>query len=381
MKRVLFDYISLQGFINGGAYSIENILFELKKKNTVEIIPLYDSRLPFLTKSLVEDVKNNMGVDVNCGLTIAQIITEYNIDTFFIGIFQRYLSLNLNNVRCKTILVVHDLAELEWNSNNVYKLLDNRCEPFKRKIVKNLKSMFNLGNFQYNRNFKLYKAKSELLINANTYIVTVSNYSKFTLKYNFPFLKGKEILVIYPSSRISHGFEPLEFIKELKDSGKRYFLLLNANRSEKNALFAIDVLERFIQEIPEYRIVTTGLRKKYSKNHLPLPFISSEQLEYVIKEADALIYPSYFEGFGLPPIEAMKYGTPIICSSLTSIPEVVGGSAFLFSPLFKADLYKALYEFSHANKDELRFDVFERYRVIKEKQKTDLFKIVKLIES
>jgi glycosyltransferase involved in cell wall biosynthesis len=62
-------------------------------------------------------------------------------------------------------------------------------------------------------------------------------------------------------------------------------------------------------------------------------FIDEEDKEIIYKNADAFIYPSLFEGFGLPLLEAMSAGTPIIASNAGSIPEICGNAAIFFNPL------------------------------------------------
>lgn len=57
---------------------------------------------------------------------------------------------------------------------------------------------------------------------------------------------------------------------------------------------------------------------------------SPTDIEYVYKNAYALVYPSYSERFGYPPIEAMKHGTPILSASVCSMPEVLKDAAYIF---------------------------------------------------
>jgi mannosyltransferase len=64
-----------------------------------------------------------------------------------------------------------------------------------------------------------------------------------------------------------------------------------------------------------------------------LPDISDKQLIYLYQNAFALIYPSLYEGFGIPPLEAMNLGCPVIASNCSSIPEVVGDAGILIDPL------------------------------------------------
>ena len=55
-------------------------------------------------------------------------------------------------------------------------------------------------------------------------------------------------------------------------------------------------------------------------------------LAYLYQSAEAFIYPSLYEGFGIPPLEAMSLGCPVICSNTSSLPEVVGDAGEYFDP-------------------------------------------------
>lgn len=81
-------------------------------------------------------------------------------------------------------------------------------------------------------------------------------------------------------------------------------------------------------ESEEKMIEKLGLKKKvvYFDN------VNQENLGYVYKHAFALVYPSLYEGFGLPPLEAMSCGCPVIASNTSSIPEVVGDAGILINP-------------------------------------------------
>jgi glycosyltransferase involved in cell wall biosynthesis len=61
--------------------------------------------------------------------------------------------------------------------------------------------------------------------------------------------------------------------------------------------------------------------------------VTDEELAVLYAHADVFVFPSRFEGFGLPPLEAMACGAPVICSNATSLPEVVGDAAELFAPV------------------------------------------------
>lgn len=73
-----------------------------------------------------------------------------------------------------------------------------------------------------------------------------------------------------------------------------------------------------------------------------LGYVQAGDLPALFGAATAFVFPSLFEGFGLPPLEAMACGAPVICSHAASLPEVVGDAAILFDPLFQDELVRAM---------------------------------------
>jgi glycosyltransferase involved in cell wall biosynthesis len=73
-----------------------------------------------------------------------------------------------------------------------------------------------------------------------------------------------------------------------------------------------------------------------------LGYLEREDLAAIIAGALTLVYPSIYEGFGLPPLEAMTCGVPVIASNVSSLPEVVGDSGLLVNPHDIDDIAKAM---------------------------------------
>jgi glycosyltransferase involved in cell wall biosynthesis len=71
-------------------------------------------------------------------------------------------------------------------------------------------------------------------------------------------------------------------------------------------------------------------------------FVTDEELEALMRKTHFMIYPSLYEGFGMPLLEAMQVGTPVITSNLTAMPEVAGGAALLVDPFDVEDIVKAM---------------------------------------
>lgn len=120
-----------------------------------------------------------------------------------------------------------------------------------------------------------------------------------------------------------------------------YLLYVGARDGYKNWSIVIDALRA--PELSGLRLVCCGGRGPTShemklledrglRNRVDFVQADEETLDRLYRRAVALVYPSLYEGFGLPPLEAMARGVPVVASSASSIPEVVGDAALLFDP-------------------------------------------------
>ena len=120
------------------------------------------------------------------------------------------------------------------------------------------------------------------------------------------------------------------------DDAREPFVLYPANRwphKNHDRLLAAFVLVR--RERPDLRLVLTGAGHDgrelppgvEAPGHVPL-----DELARLYRSASAVVFPSLYEGFGQPPLEAMASGCPVACSNAGSLPEVVGNAARLFDP-------------------------------------------------
>ena len=83
-------------------------------------------------------------------------------------------------------------------------------------------------------------------------------------------------------------------------------------------------------------------RQPWASDVILTGYVSDDDLPALYRTASAFVYPSLFEGFGLPPLEAMACGTPVITSNISSLPEVAGSAALLVDPLNEQELAAAL---------------------------------------
>lgn len=124
------------------------------------------------------------------------------------------------------------------------------------------------------------------------------------------------------------------------DPGYRYLLCVSNRKEHKNDLRVIESFARV--DIPEMHLLftgnsTPGLKAYASKFGLDrtvhfLGRVPETELPSVYTGATALVFPSLYEGFGLPVIEAMACGTPVVTSNTTSLPEAAGDAALLVDP-------------------------------------------------
>ena len=127
-----------------------------------------------------------------------------------------------------------------------------------------------------------------------------------------------------------------------------YFIYLaRLEHPGKNHVRLIEAFENFCREQPDQRhdLVLGGadwhgaevIHQRIAASPVmhrirSLGFVAKEDLPFWYANASAMIYPSLFEGFGLPPVEAMACGVPVICSPCGSLGEVVGDAACLIDP-------------------------------------------------
>jgi glycosyltransferase involved in cell wall biosynthesis len=139
------------------------------------------------------------------------------------------------------------------------------------------------------------------------------------------------------------------------DLGERRVLLgLSAKRPHKNLLALIDALaripaaERPVLVLPGYPTVHEAeLRERAASDGVAADvrfpaWVSAEELEGLWALAEAFVFPSLYEGFGLPVLEAMARGVPVACSNASSLPEVAGDAALTFDPREEAAIAGAL---------------------------------------
>lgn len=200
--------------------------------------------------------------------------------------------------------------------------------------------------------------KPRALVAQCTHLIVPSESTKRDLKTVFE--KNDDDISVIP-----HGIDPLFNIhKQARDHGvrsrlklpKRFVLFIGTIEPRKNVHALVEAVKKYRQHSrDDVHLVLAGkwgwrseeLKKRLHKKDVSgwiheLDYINAEDRAALYRSATALTWPSLYEGFGLPILEAMACGTPIITSYTSSLPELTQDSALLIDPFNVNDLADAL---------------------------------------
>jgi glycosyltransferase involved in cell wall biosynthesis len=245
---------------------------------------------------------------------IPRILKKYKANLFFSP--DGYLSLS---TKVKQLAAIHDInfahrpKDLPWLTSKYYNYFFPRFARKARRIV--TVSFFSKEDIA--RTYKIDQEKIDVVYNGvNTQYTPISEEEKIRAKERF-------------------------------SGGKDYFLFVGSLHPRKNICGLLRAYDAFRTSIEsEVKLVIAGETMfkteeidrtyegmRYKNDVIFTGRLSNEDLHQVLGAALAMVFVPFFEGFGIPVIEAMNAGIPVICSNTTSLPEV-GGTAVLYADPF-----------------------------------------------
>ena len=124
--------------------------------------------------------------------------------------------------------------------------------------------------------------------------------------------------------------------------GRPFFVFVGSIHPRKNVERLLKAFSIYHKKYAEYHLVIVGSNMWRNQSiHIPTEIqefvtftghVNSSDLAKIMGSSFALVYPPYFEGFGIPLVEAMKSGVPIVSSNKTCLPEIAGNAAIYFDP-------------------------------------------------
>lgn len=279
-------------------------------------------------------------------------------------------NLNLSNIEIKQVGNLHghlwEQLELPWYSKDGFLLSMCNCAPILKRnqavtihdaaisaMPKSFSLLFRIW-YRMLYFFAKYNAKT---------IFTVSEFSKGELNkwYSIPLDK---IVVTYNGIDHIHRIKKdKSIIDRLGISNIRYVFAVSSLNPSKNFQLVLKAAER----IPKVKFIIAGgmNNKVFAGNNWNVPnnvqfigYVTDEELMALYEHAACFVYPSLYEGFGIPPLEAMMCGCPVIVSDRASLPEVCGDMA----------MYCDAYD-EKALADKIKTVVYENKGIVSNKEK------------
>lgn len=263
-------------------------------------------------------------------VSVPRILKKYDVKLFVSP--DGFLSLNTD---VPSLQVIHDL-----NFEHYPEFIKERHRKYLRKY------------------FPLFARKAAR-------IATVSKFSKDDIIKTYGIAEDK-IDIVYNDSH--HEYKSInqdekQKVKDVISGGSDYFVFVSAFNPRKNIVNTLKAFKQFKETSnTNYKLVMVG-EKQYWTSEMQEAYENSnkedivfagrlivEDLSKVMASATALVYASKFEGFGIPIIEAMRCGTPVITSNVTSMPEIAGEAALLVNPDSVNEISEAM---ERITKDEI----------------------------
>ncbi len=196
-----------------------------------------------------------------------------------------------------------------------------------------------------------YRVVISSAIKRSLKIITISNFVKEDIIKNFNVPREK-IVVIYEGAPNSESKMNSALSSEQKNKTNPYLLYVGNAYPHKNLEKLIEAWFLLRKKRADLSLVLVGeddyfyqrLRKKAPSGVFFAGFKSDEELINIYQQASVYVFPSLCEGFGLPPLEAMAYGVPVVAAETTCLPEILGEAALYFNPESVEDIASKINE-------------------------------------
>lgn len=212
------------------------------------------------------------------------------------------------------------------------------------------------NSFLYRCKFLAYRWVINSAISRSKKIITVSEFTKKDILENYKNITTEKISVTYEACEDFCLLSPNKDEEILKKYAimKPYLIYVGNAYPHKNLERLIMAFSSLSDKFPDLQLALVGkedffyqrlkelVENKKIKNIIFLGFVPDLELDTLQHNATAYVFPSLYEGFGLPPLEAMAKGTPVISSDHLCMQEILGDSAYYFNGEIEKEIAKAI---------------------------------------
>ncbi len=205
--------------------------------------------------------------------------------------------------------------------------------------------------------FDYYQKNFWKKASASDWIITGSHFTKQEIVKYMHYPKEKITVIYHAADHSVYKVYAEDILKKTKEKFKlneTFLLFVGSIEPRKNLLSLLKAYQLLSDEIKEqYPLILVGFKgwenreimqeiEKERKHIHYLGYLSNEELAQVYNLATLFVYPTLYEGFGIPPLEAMACGTAVLASNTASIPEVCGNAVAYINPYDSQDIAKKI---------------------------------------
>lgn len=228
---------------------------------------------------------------------------------------------------------------------------------YRGKKITTIHDLTLLNTYNSDKNWLVFHAKQlvgrfvfKKVARSSDHLLTPTQYVKDDV-VRFAGIPAGKVTVTYEAADVSH-----ETLKVYDHPYKHFIVYVGQQSDYKNIRRLGQAHQELLENDPDLGLILVGslnasarknkryFEKKGFKNILFTGFIPDGQKDWLLTHAKAYVFPSLMEGFGLPPLEAMALGTPVVSSNATCLPEVYGDAAHYFEPTDVHDIARAVHE-------------------------------------